>query len=310
MQYVKELKSKRNQQKQQQKEQARRHSITEWALKEASKEHLKTQKVAAAQQALRKAVRNDISTLKAQKRFARLTEKVARNESQAYLEIARAYELGEGVAINKKEALHWYHMAAKSGLPEAQYKIAYYYMQGESVELTQKEAIKFYELSARQCYPHAQTELSELYRTGEGGVPQDLKEARALKERAMEGFNDLGERYRDGINVRRNIPKAFENFLLAATMDHPKGLNNLAKCYRDGVGVERNLDTAKHFFKKAQDLGSLDARAHLRSLEAPLPDNHAAFFKNPASIQKESRQFVKKEELNKEPKRSNSCPNF
>jgi TPR repeat protein len=139
---------------------------------------------------------------------------------------------------------------------------------------------------------------------------QKIKAAQALalkndQEQADKGdriaLRRMGERYRDGEGVQKDLAKADEYFKKAdeATKAEWKRINeenkleeqasrqqrfirmlnladrgdresmvNAGKCYRDGDGVEKDLNKAREYFWKASNLASTEAAVFLNELDS------------------------------------------
>jgi tetratricopeptide (TPR) repeat protein len=64
----------------------------------------------------------------------------------------------------------------------------------------------------------------------------------------------------------QNYVAAFELYRKAADMGNPSATNNLGELYRDGMGVPKDLAKAKELFTKAVKLGSENAKGNLAKL--------------------------------------------
>ena len=60
-----------------------------------------------------------------------------------------AYDNGEGVPEDDREAVKWYRKAADQGLALAQYNLGLAYAAGEGVPEDDREAVKWYRKAAR-----------------------------------------------------------------------------------------------------------------------------------------------------------------
>lgn len=72
----------------------------------------------------------------------------------------------------------------------------------------------------------------------------------------------LGEAYRIGIDVARNLPGAMRWYLRAASRGHVAAQVNLGRLYMQDFepgGVKRNADQARYWLKRAADAGSVQA---------------------------------------------------
>ncbi len=92
-------------------------------------------------------------------------------DAWAQINLGVLYEKGLGVAQNDIEAMHWYRLSARQGLPEAQNAIGLFY-EGGYVTGNDTDAAKWYRLGAEQGYADAQYNLGRMYYKG-AGVPKD-----------------------------------------------------------------------------------------------------------------------------------------
>ena len=83
-----------------------------------------------------------------------------------------AYDNGEGVPEDDREAVKWYRKAADQRLTLAQYNLGLAYAAGEGVPEDDREAVKWYRKAADQGLALAQFNLGVAYATG-AGVPED-----------------------------------------------------------------------------------------------------------------------------------------
>ncbi|MCX8615483.1 tetratricopeptide repeat protein, partial [Gilliamella sp. B3770] len=60
--------------------------------------------------------------------------------SEAQYNLARMYEVGDGVEVDKEKALDLYTQAAEQGNEYAQLELAYMYDQGDGVEVNKEKA--------------------------------------------------------------------------------------------------------------------------------------------------------------------------
>ena len=102
------------------------------------------------------------------------------------------YENGEGVQLDKREAVKWYRKAAEQGYALAQFGLGWMYSNGEGVRLNYLEAAKWFRLAAEQGNARAQSYLGLMYYHGEG-VIQNHKEAYIWFSLATGGDEDSKE---------------------------------------------------------------------------------------------------------------------
>jgi uncharacterized protein len=106
------------------------------------------------------------------------------------------------------------------------------------------------------------TELANLYYNGTS-VPQSYEMELYYLEKACEGKDGrgaywLGQRYQDGLHVKKDIMKAIECFKVAAengTSVSPEGI--LGRYYLEGKEVEKDLELVSKQFNEACDKGFL-----------------------------------------------------
>jgi hypothetical protein len=110
--------------------------------------------------------------------------------ARAQYNLAVAYDRGEGLPADDKEAVTWYRRAAEQGDPHAQYNLAVMYDEGEGVRQDDREAVKWYRKAAEQGDAAAQHNLGLMYAKGEG-VPQDAVSAYLwLSLAVLHGYED------------------------------------------------------------------------------------------------------------------------
>ena len=88
---------------------------------------------------------------------------MSRNFSQFTLGVA--YYHGDGVSIDKVEAIKWYRLAANQGIAQAQFNqfnLGVSYLKGDGVDIDKVEGLQWIKLAAENGYPHAITSLESL----------------------------------------------------------------------------------------------------------------------------------------------------
>ena len=132
------------------------------------------------------------------------------------------------------------------------------------------KAAEFFRKAADRGLPRAQRSLGEFYRDGRG-VPKDLKEALKLFRKAADrgdalAQNNLGLMYGAGLGVKKNEKAAVKWFKKAAEGGDPSGQLNLGVMYANGRGVSRNPQEALRWYRAAADQGSPLAQFALGSI--------------------------------------------
>jgi TPR repeat protein len=153
-------------------------------------------------------------------------------ESQFH--VGKAYENGEGVAVNYEEAFRWYLKAAQSGDYQAQNQLGYFYDIGGGVKQDYKSAYMWYEKSAQQGFARAKYNLGLCFINGQGIEKSISKGLALIKEAAEKGDSSA----------------QFE----------------LYKYHRRGLyGIPKNQQQALSWLNKAAT-GSLDAQCELAQI--------------------------------------------
>lgn len=150
--------------------------------------------------------------------------------------------------------------AAGRGDLTAQYGLGIYLLQtGKS------EGLEWVRLAALGGSERAQMKLADIFQFGKFGLPRDATEAaRWLKAAADQGNTRaliaLGEAYRGGNGVSRNLKASADCFLRAAQAGDRKGQTWYALCLLDGLGVRRNATEAVQWLEKAAQRGYPEAQ--------------------------------------------------
>lgn len=135
-----------------------------------------------------------------------------------------------------KTALQMWKPLAEQGAAQAQYYLSGLYARGEGVPRDEKTALAWLTKAAGAGYAAAQFNLANQYFQGQGGVAQDLAKARHWWE-------------------------------LAADQNLHKAAFNLGSLYYQGKGVDKDVAEALNWYRKAADMGSVEAKVVLAKLE-------------------------------------------
>lgn len=106
--------------------------------------------------------------------------------------------------------------------------------------------------------------LGNVYRYGKR-VPKNIHKAIELFKKAADlgntyAMNKLGYIYNNNNEVKKNIEKATEYFKKAADLDDIEGINNLAYMY---INYDKDKKKGIELFTKAANLGNIDAMINL-----------------------------------------------
>ena len=144
-----------------------------------------------------------------------------------------------------------------------------------AIEAAQDLALKNDQEQAGKDDPAALRRMGERYRDGEGVEKNLVKSAEYFKradEVTAAEVNRIDEEYKLKEQAAKQ-QKFNKNLDLAnkGYIDRNKGCINsiiyVGRCYRDGNGVEKDLSKAREYFQKACDLGSDEAVKLLSSCE-------------------------------------------
>ena len=77
------------------------------------------------------------------------------------------------------------------------------------------------------------------------------------------GQFNLGDCYRDGTGVEKNLTEVVKSYRKAAEQGNADAQFNLGVCYDDGEGVEKSLTEAVKWYRKAAEQGTTEAQFNL-----------------------------------------------
>lgn len=110
--------------------------------------------------------------------FNKLKNDAQVGDASAQFCLGMIYDEGEGVAVDKVEAVRWYRKSAEQGYIKAQNNLSSAYYTGEGVKKDLVEAVRWCRKAAEQGDIKAQNTLGGLYAMGDG-VLKDTVEAYA-----------------------------------------------------------------------------------------------------------------------------------
>jgi TPR repeat protein len=219
----------------------------------------------------------------------------------AQFDLACAYADGDGVPQNTRTAYRWFLKAALKKDREAMTAVGYCLLNGDGVDPDHEAAVRWFREASDLGDDDAPLYLSSCLLYGEG-VEQDItaglamaraawevdedpqfayllatayedllgddEGARAWHRRAAdkgdeEAMMSLGDLYRFGRGVKRNLKAAFRWYEAAAEAGNLEGLATMAYCYAAGEGVRRNEAKAVEIYERAAKLGHDDSRLSL-----------------------------------------------
>ncbi len=199
---------------------------------------------------------------------SRLTMKALAGDVGAQMELARAYESGNGVSQNYELAAQWCRRAADRGDAAAENHFGTMYRGGIGVEKNKQEGVSWYRRAARQGYPAAMFNLGTAYYNGDGvniddvlanawflsaqkngSEPANEAVARMATDlpaaRVTESYVQLAVMLRKGDEIPRNDGAAAEFYRRAAERGDPSASVELAQQLLIGLGVPQDYSEAR-----------------------------------------------------------------
>lgn len=119
----------------------------------------------------------------------------ATGHPKAALALALMYKNGNGVALDKHQAIRWLEVAANGGNAHAMFLLSNVYADGDGVPADPKKARQLLERSADLEYPAAIQQLALVKQTGDSLTARDSAEAAALLQEAAEHRKSNARRF-------------------------------------------------------------------------------------------------------------------
>ena len=129
-----------------------------------------------------------------------LQVKAEAGDLAAQLNLATAYDKGDGVPQSDKQAMRWYRAAADQGNATAQNSVGLMFRSGRGAEQDKVEALKWYRKAAKQGHANAMFNLGAAYYNGDGtGIDDTLAYAWFLLAQSFgsQAANDAVQRMKD-----------------------------------------------------------------------------------------------------------------
>lgn len=211
-----------------------------------------------------------------------LRSRAEQGEATARFELGYAYHYGEsplggtirieGFTIDHELAFKWYHLAAKQGLPEAQFYLGLMYADGEGVAANDKEAFKWFHQAATRGDAVAQGNVGVAYQIGRGVGVDEAEAVRWLRMAAEQEYRtaqtNLGAAYAEGAGVTKDLTEAVQWFRKAAEHGCAVARNNLGLAYQLGQGVAQDDSEAVKWFSLAAEQGNSEAQSNLDEMNS------------------------------------------
>jgi TPR repeat protein len=197
-----------------------------------------------------------------------------RGNAEAQLALGTFYERGLGVVKDLTLACAWYARAADKGLASAQYRMGLALERGAGLAIDLELARNWYREAAGQGLPAAQLALARLDNAGYGRVAEKKKAGKRLATRERraadsrwikfaskgneEDFYHLGIMFESGIGVESSTKQARLWYRKAAELGHVDAMVMLAKSL-----VQVNVSDAADWYLRAAELGHAEAQRAL-----------------------------------------------
>jgi TPR repeat protein len=117
----------------------------------------------------------------------------AAGEARSQVSLGLAYDRGDGVRRDDREALRLYQAAADGGFAWGQFNLGVFYEDGRAVRQDYRRAMALYRQAAAQNHPSALANIGYLYNYGRG-VAQDFVQAVQWARRAADAGSETGQR--------------------------------------------------------------------------------------------------------------------
>jgi len=164
---------------------------------------------------------------------------------------------------------------AESGDAEAQFRLGVLYGNGEGVELDREQAMAWFKQSARQGHEDALITMAWMYANG-SGVDTDEAKARELYQLAadhgsVKAMYVVGTMYRFAqYGAEKDIAKAIHYYTEAANKNFGAAQFALGRMLMDGKQVERDPIVALQWLMLADSNGSKRAEDYIKHLLAQM----------------------------------------
>ena len=202
--------------------------------------------------------------------IAQLTRRAREKDVDAQMRLATMLDRGEGVEMDRRQALAWYRLAAKQGNAEAQYRLGELYFGGDGVNQDRNAAVSWFRQAANQGFAPACHRLGVMYENGEGVARDKLSALQFYRQAANQGHPaacwSLGRLYESGDGVARDRQRAMQLYRQAAEGGCADAQYRLGHDSHVGDGVLKDMTEAVHWYRLAAEQGHPAAQYALGAL--------------------------------------------
>ena len=170
------------------------------------------------------------------------------------------YQEGWGIEQDLQKALELYHQAADCGLGKAMNCIGECFWNGEGVEQDLNQALEWFEKGAKAGHPEAQFNAAWFWDEGLTGEKDSAKAvhwySKLLEQKLpsrecwINGVNNLGECYRYGRGVEKDLNRAIELYVISGRCGNDMAWFNLGHLYET---EKEDPKTAAAYYQKGID---------------------------------------------------------
>jgi len=176
--------------------------------------------------------------------------------------LAFAYQRGDGLQRDYKQAAAWYGKASEAGNADGAYCLGVMYESGQGVEKNLDQAIITYRKAAQLGSQNARDALKRIganFSVETANFETSDPRLNDVYRRATGGDSDsmdeLGISYENGWGVNKDYKQAVRWYRQAAQAGNARGMGHLGAMFLKGYGVEKDYQQALNWSRKAADAG-------------------------------------------------------
>ena len=194
-------------------------------------------------------------------------KQAAVTDKRANYFIARIYERGVEVSIDKNEARVHYAQAAEAGVIDAKLRIGLMYLHGIGGNRNVDMGLKYLEDAADHGDFLAQNELGLIYISDNFRYKDQNRAFHFFQKSAEQGFPiaqyNLAISYENGRGIEKDVYKAAFWFMKSAQGGDKHAQKKLAALYLHGIGVEKNLKEGLKWLTESAMQGLVESQVSL-----------------------------------------------
>lgn len=175
---------------------------------------------------------------------------------------------GVGTPVDKKQAVNWYNIGAKSGNPSAMFKLGCLYESGDGVEADRGKSLMYFSKAASQNVPEALFKMATLAYDGEtgGGKPAALSYYEKCADRIPVAKFNMATMLLNGDGVEKDQKRAFALYNELAEAGDGDAMFQVGRMLIEGVGTDKDPEQGFRDIGKAARLGNAEAKQLVETL--------------------------------------------